>query len=46
MLQIIIGILFGLGLFFILADAYAVPYYKTSKAVVSISKLQKENYCR
>ena len=42
MLQIIIGILFGLGLFFILADAYAVPYYKTSKAVVSISKLQKE----
>ena len=42
MLQIIIGILFGLGLFFLLADAYAVPYYKTSKAVVSISKLQKE----
>ena len=42
MLQIIIGILFGLGLFFILADAYAVPYYKTSKAMVSISKLQKE----
>ena len=42
MLQIIIGILFGLGLFFILADAYAVPYYKTSKAVESLSKLQKE----
>ena len=42
MLQLIIGILFGLGAYFILADAYAIPYYKTSKAVVSISKLQKE----
>jgi hypothetical protein len=42
MMQLIIGILFGLGAYFILADAYAIPYYKTSKAVVSISKLQKE----
>ena len=42
MLQVIIGALFGVGLFFILADVYAIPYYKTSKAVESLSKLQKE----
>lgn len=42
MLQILVGILFGAGLFFILADAFSIPYYKTSKAVASISKLQKE----
>ena len=42
MLQVIIGALFGIGLFFILADVYAIPYYKTSKAVESLSKLQKE----
>ena len=42
MIQVIIGALFGVGLFFILADVYAIPYYKTSKAVESLSKLQKE----
>ena len=42
MMQVIIGTLFGVGLFFILADVYAIPYYKTSKAVESLSKLQKE----
>ena len=42
MMQVIIGTLFGVGLFFILADVYAIPYYKTSKAVKSLSKLQKE----
>ena len=42
MMQVIIGALFGIGLFFILADVYAIPYYKTSKAVKSLSKLQKE----
>ena len=42
MMQVIIGTLFGIGLFFILADVYAIPYYKTSKAVESLSKLQKE----
>ena len=42
MMQVIIGTLFGAGLFFILADVYAIPYYKTSKAVESLSKLQKE----
>lgn len=42
MMQVIIGALFGVGLFFILADVYAIPYYKTSKAVESLSKLQKK----
>ena len=42
MMQVIIGALFGVGLSFILADVYAIPYYKTSKAVESLSKLQKE----
>ena len=42
MLQVIIGALFGVGLFFGLADEYPIPYYKTSKAVESLSKLQKE----
>lgn len=42
MMQVIIGALFGVGLFFILADVYAIPYYKTSKAVEFLSKLQKE----
>ena len=41
MIQIIIGVLFAVGLFFILADANAIPYYKTSKAVESLSKKQK-----
>ena len=42
MIQAIVGILSGLGLFYILVDLYAIPYYKTSKAVESISKQQKE----
>lgn len=42
MLQAIIGVLCGIGLFFILADWKRIPYMKTSKAVESISKGQKE----
>ena len=42
MLQAIIGALCGVGLFFVLADAYRTPYLKTSKAVESLSKQQKE----
>ena len=42
MTQAIIGILFGAGLFFILCDMNAIPYYKTSKAVDSLFKRQKE----
>lgn len=42
MIQAIVGILCGLGLFYILVDLHAIPYYKTSKAVESISKQQKE----
>ena len=40
MLQIIIGVLCGVGLFYVLADLYKIPYYKTSRAVESISKKQ------
>ena len=41
MLQAIIGALCGVGLFFVLADVYRIPYLKTSKAVESLSKKQK-----
>lgn len=42
MLQAIIGVLCGIGLFLILADIKRVPYMKTSKAVLNLSKKQKE----
>ena len=42
MLQAIIGILCAVGLYFVLADVYKIPYYKTSKAVESLSKRQKD----
>ena len=42
MLKVIIGLLSGLGLFFVLADVYRIPYFKTSRAVESISKKQKD----
>ncbi len=41
MLQAIIGVLCGVGLFFILVDVYEIPYMKTSKAVKSLSSKQK-----
>ena len=42
MLQAIIGVLCGIGLFLILADVKRLPYMKTSKAVLNLSKKQKE----
>lgn len=42
MLQAIVGVLCAVGLYFVLADVYKIPYYKTSKAVESLSKRQKE----
>ena len=41
MMQAIIGAICGIGLFFILVDVCKIPYYKTSKAVESLSKKQK-----
>ena len=41
MMQIIIGILSGVGLFYVLVDLYKIPYMKTSKAVESLSKRQR-----
>ena len=37
MIQAITGTLFGVGLYYILADLLKIPYYKTSKAVDSLS---------
>ena len=42
MLQAIIGVLCAVGLYFVLADVYKIPYYKTSKTVESLSKRQKD----
>lgn len=42
MIQAMIGVLCGIGLFFVLADVYRIPYFKTSKAVESLSKKQKD----
>lgn len=42
MLRIIIGCLCGVGLFLLLLDRYKIPYMKTSRAVESLAKKQKE----
>lgn len=42
MTQAIIGMLCGIGLYFVLADIHRLPYLKTSKAVMNLSKKQKE----
>jgi len=41
MIQAIIGMLVGVGLFYVLVDLYKIPYYKTSQSVDNISKKQK-----
>ena len=41
MTQIIVGILVGIGIFFIVADLLRIPYVKTSKAINNLSKRQK-----
>ena len=43
MIKIIVGVLFGIAFYFILADAFKVPYMRTSKAVNNLAKQQKEN---
>ncbi len=40
--QAIIGMLCGIGLYFVLADIYHIPYLKSSKAVNNLSKKQKD----
>jgi len=40
--QALIGILCGIGLYFVLADIYRIPYLKSSKAVNNLSKKQKD----
>lgn len=41
-LKILISITLSTGLYLILADLFKLPYYKTSKAIMSLSKWQKE----
>lgn len=42
MLKAFIGILVGIGLYLIAADLLKIPFIKTSKAVVNLSKRQKK----
>ena len=42
MLQAIIGAFCGVAVFYILADLFALPYLKTSKAVINLSKQQRD----
>lgn len=42
MMQAIIGMLCGIGLYFVLADIYRLPYLKSSKAVGNLSRKQKD----
>mgnify|MGYP000949108038 CR=1 FL=1 len=46
MLQTMAGSLIGFGLYLILADLMQIPFIKTSKAVVNLSKRQKKNTSR
>lgn len=41
-IKIIFGVLVGMGLMYILLDAFKVPYMKTSKSVKTVSKKQRE----
>lgn len=42
MLQALIGSIFGVGLFLILADCFRVPFFKTSKAINNLGKRQEK----
>lgn len=46
MLQIIIGILFGIGLFLILADLFRVPFLSISKATSNLVRRQRKKTSR
>ena len=42
MIQIFAGILVGVGMMYILLDAFKIPYLKTSQSVKTLSKRQRE----
>lgn len=42
MIQIIAGILIGIGMMYILLDAFKIPYLKTSQSVKTLSKRQQD----
>lgn len=41
-IKILVGVLTGIAFYFILADAFKLPYVRTSRAVNNIAKRQKE----
>lgn len=41
-LRILVGVLFGISIYFILADLFRLPYVRTSKAVNNLAKSQRE----
>lgn len=41
-IKMVIGILFAIGVYFILADVYRLPTIKTSRAITNLAKAQKE----
>lgn len=41
MFRIIIGFFFGFGLYLIMLDIFQIPFYKTSRAALNLSKAQK-----
>ena len=42
MLQALIGAIFGVGLFLILADYFRIPFFRTSKAIHNLAKRQEK----
>ena len=42
MIKIIVGVLFGIAFYFILADIFKVPYMRTSKAITNLAKQHQE----
>ena len=42
MIKALIGSVFGVGLFLILADCFRVPFFKTSKAINNLAKRQEK----
>ncbi len=41
-IKILVGALVGVAFYFILADAFKLPYVRTSRAVNNIAKRQRE----
>ena len=40
--HVFFGVLLGIGIFLVFADVLRIPFFKTSKAAVNLSKRQKK----